>query len=132
MKSFADPAFFRVFDMIVAASGGSPGSFKTHWKEGGVNFDRAKHSSAAGGSGFIIEICTLTHPTPRPWRLIAVKEYWHLENSTKLLRQVRWAKLLSGTRTDALGWFKQRETEFERRWEAPDRIQPVGSSGLES
>lgn len=132
MKSFADPAFFRVLDMIVAASGGTPGSFRTHWKEGGVDFDRAKYSGAAGGSGFIIEVCTLTHPSQRSWQLIAVKEYWHVESSAKLLRQVRWAKLLSGKRTDALGWFKQRESEFERRWEAPDRMQRVRSSDLTS
>jgi hypothetical protein len=132
MRSFADPAFFRVLDMLVASSGGAPGSFKTHWKEEEVTFDRAKHSSAAGGSGFIIEICSLTHPGPRAWRLIAVKEYWHLENSTKLLRQVRWAKLLSGTRTDALTWFKQRESEFERRWEASDRLHRVRSSDAAS
>lgn len=130
MKSFADPGFFRVLDTLLSNAGAVPGTFKTHWKEDGGEFERSKHSCTAEDYSFTVEVCHLTHAGSRPWRLMAVKEYWHLGNNKELPRQVRWAKLLAGQRRDALAWFKLREAEIERRWaETSDRVRPLRSSG---
>jgi hypothetical protein len=123
VKSFADQSFFRVLDTLIGAAGGAPGSFKTGWTHQGVDVERSKHSSTAPGYNFTVEVCQLSKVGQRPWRLIAVKEYWHLEGASGLPRQVRWAKLVSGRRTDALTWFKQRGDELERHWaEASERL----------
>lgn len=122
MRTFGDPSFFRVLDTLLGKAGSVAGAFKTKWSEHGVEIDRARHSCTADGYSFTVEICQLTKDGQRPWRLIAVKEYWHLEKASVLPRQVRWAKLITGRRTDALDWFRQRGGEIERQWaQASDR-----------
>ena len=116
MRTFADPSFFRVLDTLIGKAGSVPGAFKTRWSEHGVEIDRSRHSCTADGYNFSVEVCQLTKDGQRPWRLIAVKEYWHLEKASGLPRQVRWAKLITGRRTDALDWFRQRGGEIERQW----------------
>ena len=131
MRTFADPSFYRVFDTLISNAGTTPGTFKTQWSDHGVDFDRSRHSCTADGYSFTVEICQLEKTGTRPWALIAVKEYWHLERAAGLPRQVRWAKLITGRRTDALDWFKQRGAEIEQQWaQASDRLHPNDRAGL--
>lgn len=118
MKSFSDPRLFRVLDMLTAPEPGLAGSLKTHWNTHGVEFKRSKHSCTADGYHFTVEVCQLAHDGQRGWTVIAVKEHWQVAKGTELPRQVRWAKLTSGRRTDALDWFRRREAEIEQQWAA--------------
>lgn len=118
MKSFSDPRLFRVLDMLTAPDGPITGSLKTQWAAHGVEFKRSKHSCTADGYHFTVEVCQLTRQAQRGWAAIVVKEYWQLAKGPELPRQVRWAKLTAGRRTDALDWFRAREAEIDQRWAA--------------
>ncbi len=111
MKSFSDASFFRVFELMVAAS--NPGLKMSHWTIDNVSVERDRHSFSGRTYGFAIEVFTLSRSDRRSWRLIVTnwrlivtKEYWWNGSQDRPLRTVRWGRVTSGSRTEALAWFR--------------------------
>lgn len=128
MRSFNDPALFRVIDMLVASANPPGAASKAEWTEGSVHWCRDRHSYSGPLYSFTTDVCTITHSGATKWRLLSVKEHWRTGNddraraSTNADRHVRWARLVSGSRKDTLAWFRARQTELEKHWEnVPER-----------
>jgi len=112
MKSFARPSFFRLFDLLLSTT--NPGLKLPRWTFDGVEFERERHSFTGPKHGLTIEIYTLTRGGRRGWTLMVTKEYWWAGEDSKALKNLRWAKPLSGQRSDLLAWLRAQEAALER------------------
>lgn len=112
MKSFGDPAFFRLFDLLVSLT--NRGLTRPHWTHGGVEFERERLSVTGAKHGLAIEIFTLTRAGRRGWSLMVIKEYWWVGEESKALKNLRWARALSGQRGDILSWLRSQEAAIGR------------------
>ena len=124
MKSFADPSFFRVFDLLISLT--NPGLKRSRWTHDGVEFERERHSAMGPRHGLAIEIFTLTRPGRGGWSLMVTKEYWWAGEESKALKNLRWARPTSGERRDVLTWLRVQETKLGRQSPAEDRARSVG------
>ena len=111
MKSFARPSFFRVFDLLVSTT--NPSLKLTRWTHDGITFERERHSFSGPRHGLTIEIVTLAHGGRRPWTLMVTKEYWWAGPDSKAFKNLRWARPLSGQRSDILAWMRAQEVALE-------------------
>jgi hypothetical protein len=112
MKSLARPSFFRLFDLLLGTT--NQGLKLTCWTHDGVEFERERHSFTGPKHGFTIEIFTLTRGGRRGWSLMVTKEYWWAGAESKAFKNTRWARPLSGQRSDLFAWLKQQEAALER------------------
>jgi hypothetical protein len=112
MKSLARPSFFRMFDLLVSTT--NPGSKLTHWTHDGVEFERERHSFSGPKHGLTIEIVTLTRSGRRGWSLMVTKEYWWAGPDSKAFKNLRWARPISGQRSDLFAWLRTQELALER------------------
>jgi hypothetical protein len=112
MKSLGDPSFFRLFDLLVGAT--NRGLKRSYWTHDGVEFERDRHSASGPKHGLTIDIFTLTRPGRRGWSLIVIKEYWWAGAENKPVKSLRWARLISGQRGDALSWLRAQDTMVGR------------------
>ncbi len=110
MRTFGDPAFFRVFDLMLSLT--NPASKRSHWRHDGVDFERERHSVTNPRYGLAIEIFTLTRPGRRGWSFMVIKEYWWAGEESKALKNLRWARPISGQRTDVLSWLRAQESKI--------------------
>jgi hypothetical protein len=110
MRSFANPSFFRLFDLLVSLT--NPGLKRSLWTYGGVEFERTRHSFTGSKHGVAIEIFTLTRPGRRGWSLMVIKEYWWSGAESKALKNLRWARPTSGQRGDILAWLRTQEAKI--------------------
>lgn len=110
MRSFGDPAFFRVFDLLLSLT--NPGSKRSHWRHDNVDFERERHSVTNPRHGLAIEIFTLMRPGRRGWSFIVIKEYWWAGEESKVLKNLRWARPISGQRADILAWLRAQEAKI--------------------
>lgn len=127
MKSFNDPALFRVVDVLVAAANPPGVPPKSEWTEASVHWSRDRHSYSGGHYSFTTEVCMIScsgnHSRAKAWRLLCVKEHWRTGNGDRMRlsgdtdRHVRWARLVSGPRKDALAWLREKQAELEKGWE---------------
>lgn len=113
MKNFAQPSFFRVFDLLVSLT--NRGLKRSHWTHDGVEFERERHTAMGPRHGLTIEIFTLRRASRRGWSLMVVKEYWWAGEESKALKNLRWAKPTSGQRADILTWLRAQEAKIGRR-----------------
>lgn len=112
MKNLAHPAFFRAFDLLIGAS--NPGLKRTRWHHDGVDFERERLSFAGASHGLSIEILTLTRSGRRGWSLMVTKEYWWAGPDSKAFKNLRWARPVSGQRSDILNWMRAQEAALDR------------------
>jgi hypothetical protein len=112
MKSFAQPSFFRVFDLLLGAA--NPGLKLTSWSHDGVAWERERHSFHGAAHGQSIEIVIVTRIGKRGWRLMVVKEYWWAGQEGRAIKSVKWAKAIDGQRTEILNWFRAQEALLDR------------------
>jgi hypothetical protein len=119
MKNFAQPSFFRVFDLLVGAT--NPGLKLSSWTYDGVVWERERHSFTGATHGQTIEIFTLRRLGKRGWNVMIVKEYWWVGKENKPVKAVRWAKPIEGQRIDIMNWFRAQETGLDRRLIARER-----------
>ena len=112
MKSLAHPSFFRLFDLLLSLT--NPGLKRSHWTHDGVDFERERHSVMGPKHGLAIEIFTLQHPGRRGWSLMVTKEYWWAGEESKALKNLRWARPVSGQRADILSWLRVQEAKIGR------------------
>jgi hypothetical protein len=113
VKNFAQPSFFRLFDLLVSST--NRGLKRSHWTHDGVEFERERHSAMGPRHGLTIEIFTLRRTGRRSWSLMVVKEYWWAGEESKALKNLRWAKPTSGQRTDILTWLRAQDAKIGRR-----------------
>jgi hypothetical protein len=112
MKTFASASFFRLFDILVAAS--NPGLKRSRWGLDGVEFEHIRHSFAGSAHGFTIETFTLAHPGRRKWSLLVVKEFWWIGEVSNSARITRWARPTRGRRADIIAWLETEQAALER------------------
>ena len=112
MRSFARPSFFRLFDLLLSLT--NPGLKRSHWTHDGVDFERERHSVMGPKHGLAIEIFTLRRPGRRGWSLMVTKEYWWAGEESKALKNLRWARPVSGQRADILSWLRAQEAKIGR------------------
>jgi hypothetical protein len=110
MKSFASSSFFRLFDLLVSLT--NPGLKRSHWVHDGVEFERERHSVMGPKHGLAIEIFTLTRAGRGGWSLMVTKEYWWAGAESKALKNLRWARPISGQRGDILSWLRAQEAKI--------------------
>lgn len=109
MKSFGDPAFFRLFDLLVGMT--NRGLKRSSWSHDGVEFERDRHSANGPKHGLTIDIFTLTRPGRRGWSFMVIKEYWWAGAENKPVKSLRWARPISGQRNDILSWLRAQDTK---------------------
>jgi len=127
MKSLARPSFFRLFDLLVSIT--NPGLKRPHWTHDGVDFERERHSTMGPRHGFVIEITTLTRQGRRGWSLMVIKEYWWVGEESKALKNLRWARPISGQRGDILSWFRTQEGKIGHHGFLDDSKADLGDEG---
>jgi hypothetical protein len=109
MRSFGDPSFFRLFDLLVFRT--NRGLVSSRWRHEGVDFERERHSATGPKHGLTIDIFTLKRDGRRRWSLMVVKEYWWVGAESKPLKSLRWARPITGARGDILSWLKAQEAK---------------------
>jgi hypothetical protein len=112
VRSLARPSFFRMFDLLVSTS--NPGMKRTRWTHDGVGFERERHSFTSSRHGIVIEIFTLTRGGRHGWSLMVTKEYWWAGPDAAPFKNLRWARPLSGQRSDLFTWLRVQEAALER------------------
>jgi len=110
VKGFAHPSFFRLFDLLLSLT--NPGLKRSHWTHDGVQFERERHSVTGPRHGLAIEIFTLTRSGRHGWSLMVVKEYWWAGEESKALKNLRWARPISGQRSDILSWLRAQDAKI--------------------
>ncbi|HUZ32689.1 MAG TPA: hypothetical protein VMV19_11410 [Xanthobacteraceae bacterium] len=110
MKSFNRPSFFRLFDLLLSLT--NPGLKRSYWTHDGVEFERERHSVMTRQHGLAIEIFTLTRPGRRGWSLMVTKEFWWAGEESRALKNLRWARPISGQRGDILTWLRSQEAKI--------------------
>ncbi len=110
MRSFGDPSFFRLFDLLISQT--NRGLKRSHWTHDGVEFERERHSVTGPKHGLAIEIFTLTRPGRRGWSLMVTKEYWWVGEESKALKNLRWARPIGGQRGDILAWLRTQDAKL--------------------
>jgi hypothetical protein len=108
VKSLAHPAFFRLFDLLLSLT--NPGLKRSHWTHDGVQFERERHSVTGPRHGLAIEIFTLTRSGR--WSLMVIKEYWWAGEESRALKNLRWARPISGQRSDILSWLRAQDAKI--------------------
>jgi hypothetical protein len=101
MKTFANASFFRAFDLLLSTS--NPLMKQARWLHDGVEFEADRHSFSGPRHGLTIEIYTLTRAGRRAWSFMVTKEYWWAGPDRKALKNLHWARPLSGARIPRLG-----------------------------
>jgi hypothetical protein len=112
MKSFAGASFFRLFDLLLSES--NPGLKSARWTFEGVEFERERHSFNGPKHGLVLEIFTLTRQGRRGWSVMVIKEYWWAGAESRALKNLRWARPTSGSRSDIMSWLRAQEAALER------------------
>jgi hypothetical protein len=112
MKTLASPSFFRLFDLLISTTNRDLKLLR--WIHDGIEFERARHSSMGPNHSLAIEIFTLAHKGRRGWTLMVTKEYWWSGKESKPLKDLRWARITSGQRSDVFTWLREQEVALER------------------
>lgn len=110
MKGFNDTKFGLAFNRIMSGDRSEPG--RREWEIAGVQVRRDRHSYSGQGYSFATEAYTLTSLGRTKWELLIVKEYWW-DAQHVAVRSSQWGKLLSGSKSAALDWFRVRSAELE-------------------
>lgn len=111
MKSLGDPAFFRIFDSLVARANPQAGQRRPHWSIGDTDWRWERHAFSGDAHSFMLDSWTITRAGSRGWSLLVAKEIWWTADPRKPLRDLRWAKLARGSRADAVNWLRQTGSE---------------------
>jgi hypothetical protein len=129
MRTLGDPSFFRLFDLLTSLT--NRGLKRSHWMHDGVEFERVRHSVTGPKHGLAIDILTLTRPGRRGWSLMVIKEYWWAGEESKPLKNLRWARLTGGQRSDILSWLRAQEARIGREKLSLEGSERHGSGGDE-
>lgn len=112
MKSLARPSFFRMFDLLLNTT--NSGLRQSRWIVEGVQFEHERHSFTGPRHSLTISVFTLTREGRRGWSLMVTKEIWWFGPDSKPFKDLRWARHLSGQRSDLMAWLRAQEVRLER------------------
>lgn len=112
MKTLSGSSFFRLFDMLITI--GNPGLKLDRWKIGDAQVERERHSFSGRTHCFAIDVYMLTHEGRKGWKLMIAKEHWWDGNHKHAIRTQAWARLIEGSRRDAMAWLRSKETDLQR------------------
>jgi hypothetical protein len=112
MRSLTRPSFFRMFDLLLATT--NPGLRLAHWTHDGAQFERERLSFTSPRHGLTIEIITVSRSGRCSWSLMVTKEYWWTGADAKPFKSTRWARPLTGPRSDVMAWLQSQEKVLER------------------
>jgi hypothetical protein len=112
MKSFAQPSFFRLFDLLLSLT--NPSLKRSHWTHDRVEFEYERHSVMTPKHSLAIEIFTLSRSGRLGWSLMVIKEYWWAGEESKALKNLRWARAITGRRNDILAWLRAQDAKVGR------------------
>lgn len=111
MKALTDASFFRAFDRLVAV--GNPGLKLNQWTLADTQWQRERHSFSGQGHSFAVEVFTIRKATRAAWTLLLVKEHWWTAAHGDVLKNVQWARPISGRGAEMLAWFRERERSLD-------------------
>lgn len=103
LKSFADPALFRVISALVAEAGSDLS--RATWQHRGKTWTKERHTFSSTACGFALDVYRIEHAQADAWTLLVVHEHWW-DSRGATIRSSHWAKHLAGSRTKALGWLR--------------------------
>jgi hypothetical protein len=118
MRSLGDPAFFRIFDALVAQANPPGRAKRPSWSIDGTDWRSERHTFSGASHNFTMEICTIVKLPPNGWTLLVVKEFWWIADQRQPLRDLRWAKLTAGSRAEAMNWLRKQERDSLAKWPA--------------
>jgi hypothetical protein len=126
-----------MFDLLLSST--NPGMKRSRWTHEGVDFERERHSFTSSRHGIVVEIFTLSRNGRRGWSLMVTKEYWWAGPDAKPFKNLRWARPLSGERSDLFAWLRAQEAALERELslemdshQEKANLQPIHSDDHES
>jgi hypothetical protein len=100
-----------MFDLLV--SRGNPRLKRSRWTDAGAEFERERHSFTSARHGIVLDIITASLKGRRGWSLMVTKEYWWGPDD-KPFKNLRWARPLSGQRSDLFAWLRAQEAALEQ------------------
>jgi hypothetical protein len=106
MRQLGDPAFFRTFDLLVFAANPVGARKKSSWEKDGTRWTFERHGYQGLAYAVSTSVYFIESQGKAGWRMLVVQENWSAGENAETLRELRWAKLLSGDRNKALDWFK--------------------------
>jgi hypothetical protein len=115
MKSFADNAFYLLFDQIVRRD--KPKDNPDVWTSRGVTWRHSRHSFETQSYGFTIELYELASSGKSGWSLLVAKEHWWGGRQGEVLRSTHWAKPIRGSRTAIIAWLKEQQRQVDAEYD---------------
>jgi hypothetical protein len=101
-----------MFDLLLSTT--NSGLSRPHWSVDGVEFEHERHSFTGPRHSLAISIFTLTRHGRRGWSLMVTKEIWWVGPESKPFKDLRWARHLSGERSDMMTWLRAQEARLEQ------------------
>ena len=112
MKNFASTSFFRLFDLMLST--GNTGLKVAQWEYGGAEWVRDRYSLLGPAHGIVIEIFTVRKTGRHGWSFMVTKENWWAGQESQAIKSTRWARPLTGRRTEIMQWLRDKELELDR------------------
>ena len=113
MKTLSGASFFRLFDMLTAAS--NPGLKADRWAVEDVCFERERHSFSGRTHCFAIDVFMLSRAGRSGWTLMVAKEFWWDGDHKRAIRMQGWSRPIDGRRRDIMVWLRDKEIELQRQ-----------------
>jgi len=111
LRGFNDAAFTFLFNRLVSAS--NLHLDKDEWQVADVGFQRQRHSYWGHDYAFSVEIYTLRCLSREKWELMVVRENWWDGGGHAPVKSSQWGKLIGGSKSAALDWFRRQADEIE-------------------
>jgi hypothetical protein len=118
VRTFADPAFFRLFYTLLSEGQGS--ARHAPWSYRGASWAHERHAFSGSVCSFAIDRYIVARSGLNGWALLVVKETWW-DGKDNAIRSIQWAKPLSGSRAKTLEWLRGEERRIAAARPARDK-----------
>ena len=113
MRRFGNSSFFRTFDYVVGLA--NPGLKLDRFVIDGITWTRERHSFAGQAYGFALDVFTGVCPGASGWTVTVVKEYWRGGGRSKSTKNIQWAAVHLGRKSDVMAWLTAQENILSHR-----------------
>lgn len=110
MRSFSDPSLFLLIDSL--CDEGAKDSRSYRWTDRGTDWSRRRYSIVGPEVRFVMDELIISCSKPRKWSMLVVRETWWSQ-SDDVIRSSRWAKPLTGSRSDIWVWLRAEQRRVE-------------------
>lgn len=107
MQSLNSTFFANRFLRVSMATCSDPQA--KHWQVAGVNWSRDRHSYNGQVYSFQCDVHTLSFNGRQKWSLLYIIETWWDEKGKNVVRSMHWGRMLSGSKSDIIAWFRAQE-----------------------